>query len=76
MLRSLFNQLNHLGRSSPSGKVEDLQTAFEIRCMDDPKFLPFEKEIKDKYQDMNKRKKEISGFFEKMKVYLSKVVFY
>jgi len=44
--------------------------------MDDPKFPPFEKEIKDKYQDMNKRKKEISGFFEKMKVYLSKVVFY
>ena len=57
-------------------KVEDLQNSFEIRCQDDTKFAPFETDIKDKFQDLNKRKKEISLFFEKMKVYLSKVVFY
>ena len=57
-------------------KVEDLQNAFEIRCQDDTKFAPFETDIKNKFQSLYERKKEISLFFEKMKVYLSKVVFY
>jgi len=57
-------------------KVEDLKTSFEIRCQDDAKFAPFETDIKKKFQDLNERKREISLFFEKMKVYLSKVVFY
>ena len=57
-------------------KVEDLQNSFEIRCQDDTKFAPFETDIKKKFQDLNERKREISLFFEKMKVYLSKVVFY
>jgi len=57
-------------------KVEDLQNSFEIRCQDDAKFAPFETDIKKKFQDLNERKREISLFFEKMKVYLSKVVFY
>ena len=43
--------------------------------MDDNKFEPFFADIKAKYEGMNKFKKEMTVFLEKMRVYLSKVVF-
>ena len=56
-------------------KIEELETAFELRCIDDTKFEPFFADIKVKYEGMNKFKKEMSVFLKKMRVYLLKVVF-
>jgi len=43
--------------------------------MDDDKFEPFFADIKAKCDGMNKFKKDMTIFLEKMRVYLSKVVF-
>ena len=55
--------------------ISELETVFEIRCMDDDKFEPFFADIKAKCEGMNKFKKDMTIFLEKMRVYLSKVVF-
>jgi hypothetical protein len=55
--------------------ISELETVFEIRCMDDDKFEPFFKDIKDKCEGLTKYKKEMTIFLEKIRVYLSKVVF-
>ena len=55
--------------------ISELETAFELRCIDDTKFEPFFADIKAKCDGMNKFKKDMTIFLEKMRVYLSKVVF-
>jgi hypothetical protein len=52
-----------------------LEVEMEIRATDDAKFELFIQEIKQKHKIMEKFKKDMTHFMERVRVYLSKVAF-